>query len=302
VPNSSPVPPDPTWAELRAHAAQRVARPAEAGWLLEEVSGLDAAELIAAADEPAPGRAVGRLHELLDRLEAGEPVQYVIGSWSFRGLEVMVDRRVLIPRPETEITAEVAITEAARLGKRTGPAEAWTGGITSYAVADLGTGSGALALALASALPDAEVWATDISPDALAVARANVGGSGSTGVRVRLAEGSWYGALPPHLRGHLTLVVSNPPYVAAGEALPAVVADHEPRQALVSGPTGLEAIEAVVAGAPGWLAPGGVLVCEIAPHQAGAAVELAAAAGFAQTDIRRDLAGRERVLVAGSPG
>lgn len=294
--------PDVTWAELRARAEERVGRPAEANWLLEEVSGLDAAELLGAAGEPAPSRAVRRLAELLARREAGEPVQYVLGSWSFRNLDLMVDPRVLIPRPETEITAEVAIAETARAGKRTGGAEAWDGGLTTYAVADLGTGSGALALALASELPDAEVWATDVSPDALAVARANVAGAGSIGVRVRLAEGSWYEALPPHLRGALTLVVANPPYIAAHETLPPEVADHEPRDALVSGPTGLEAIEVVVGGASKWLEPAGVLVCELAPHQSGAVGELAAAAGFADVQIRRDLAGRNRVLVARSPG
>ncbi|MGH9026661.1 MAG: N5-glutamine methyltransferase family protein, partial [Acidimicrobiia bacterium] len=236
----------PTWGELRARAEERVRRPAEARWLMAEVSGFGAAETAPADPEPAPSRAVRRLDELLSRLEAGEPLQYVLGSWSFRGIDLVVDPRVLIPRPETEITAEIAIAEAAGTGKRTGRAEVWTGAVTSYTVADLGTGSGALALALASELPDAEVWATDASLDALAVARANVVGAGSTGVRVRLAEGSWYGALPPHRRGELTLIVSNPPYVAEHETLPPEVAEYEPREALVSGPTGLEAIEIVV--------------------------------------------------------
>jgi release factor glutamine methyltransferase len=276
--------------------------PSEARWLLEEVSGLDAAELLAEADRSAPARAERRLDELVTRRRAGAPLQYVLGSWSFRGIDLMVDPRVLIPRPETETTAELAIEEAGRAGKQRGRADPWGGGVTAYAVADLGTGSGALALALAAELPDAEVWATDASADALEVARANVAGAGTTGVRVRLAHGSWYDALPERLRGALALVVSNPPYVAGDETLPPEVADHEPLAALVSGPTGLEAIEILVGEAPGWLAPDGVLVCELAPHQAGAALELARGAGFAEMHVRSDLAGRDRVLVARHPG
>ena len=163
----------------------------------------------------------------------------------------MVDRRVLVPRPETEVVARTAIDEVVRLGARRGAHDPWGGAATSFPVADLGTGSGAIALALARELPDAEVWATDVSDDALAVARANLAGVGSAATRVRLESGSWFDALPEALRGRLRLVVSNPPYVAEHEVadLPADVADWEPRQALVSGPTGLEAIEAILAGA-----------------------------------------------------
>jgi release factor glutamine methyltransferase len=150
-------------------------------------------------------------------------------------------------------------------------------------------------------LPDAEVWATDVSDDALAVARANLAGVGSAATRVRLECGSWFDALPADLRGRLQLVVSNPPYVAEHEVadLPSDVADWEPRSALVSGPSGLEAIEAIVADAPAWLDPGGsALVLELAPHQADAAAQAAIAAGFRDVEIVRDLAGRDRALVA----
>jgi release factor glutamine methyltransferase len=145
------------------------------------------------------------------------------------------------------------------------------------------------------------VWATDVSEDALAVARANLAGVGSAATRVRLESGSWFDALPDALRGRLRLVVSNPPYVAEHEFpdLPADVADWEPRQALVSGPSGLEAIEAILAGARDWLDPaGGTLVVELAPHQADVAVGAATTAGFDDVGIVRDLADRERVLVA----
>ena len=194
----------------------------------------------------------------------------------------------------------MAIVEAARLGARRGRRSAWSGTTTAYAVADLGTGSGALALALATELPDAEVWATDRSAAALAVAWANLAGAGTDATRVRLTEGDWFDALPDALRGRLRVVVSNPPYVAEDEYddLPPEVARHEPRDALVSGPTGLEAIERIVQDSPHWLEPGGVLVVEIATPRASAAKALARAAGLVDVRVERDLTGRERVLVA----
>lgn len=300
----------PTWGELRAGAearlsAARVPQPAiESRWMLEQVSGLDPAEQVVVAATQAPRRAAVALDGLVVRRVEGEPLQYVLGSWSFCGLDLLVDRRVLIPRPETEVVAQVAIEEVHRLGERIGAADPWSGAATSYAVADLGTGSGALALALAAALPDAQVWATDVSDDALAVARANVAGAGTPSARVRIAWGSWYEALPAELRGGVRLIVSNPPYVAEPEVgdLPDVVASWEPRDALVSGPTGMEALESVIGGAPEWLEPGGTLVVELAPHQADAARVLARAAGFPDPVVAPDLAGRDRVLVARRAG
>jgi len=299
-----------TWRELVDRAAARLVvcgidrADVEARWIVEQATGLDAAELLAGANEPATGRGVSRVDELVDRRVAGEPLQYVLGSWAFHEFELLVDPRVLIPRPETEVVAEVAIEEVVRLGARRGASDAWTAGLTEFTVADLGTGSGALALALAAALPRAEVWATDVSADALAVARANLAGAGLPATRIRLAEGSWFDALPADLRGTLRLVVSNPPYIAEAEvaSLPDVVVRWEPRAALVSGPTGLEAIEEIARVAPEWLAPEGTLVCELAPHQAQAATGIARAAGFATVDVRRDLAGRDRMIVARRTG
>jgi len=269
--------------------------------MVERVSGYDGVELVVGEHEPATEPAVDHLERMLARRAAGEPLQYVLGRWQFLGLDLLVDRRVLVPRPETEVVAQVAIDEVVRLGGRRGARDPWSGAGAAYRVADLGTGSGALALALAVELPDAEVWATDVSDDALAVARANAAGLGSAATRVRIAAGSWFDALPEELRGSLRLVVSNPPYVAEFEVadLPAVVADWEPRAALVSGATGLEAIEVLVRDARAWLDPNGAaLVVELAPRLAGAAVELARAEGFGDVEVRRDLAGRERVLVA----
>lgn len=273
---------------------------AEARWMVLEVSGYDAAELVVEEDEHAPSLARHRLAAMIDRRRAGEPLQYVLGSWSFRGLDVMVDRRVLIPRPETEVVAQAAIDELVRLGARVGRTDPWAAGHTEFAVADLGTGSGVLALSLAAEVPDAAVWATDRSPAALAVARANLASIGTAATRVRLLEGDWFAALPDALRGGLRLVVSNPPYVTAAElgGLAPEVRDHEPVEALVSGPTGLECLERIVADAPTWLEPSGVLVLELAPHQAADVAARAAAAGFASVEVRDDLTGRARALVA----
>jgi release factor glutamine methyltransferase len=257
--------------------------------------------LILAEDEPASTLSAQHLDDMLQRRAAGEPLQYVLGSWPFLGHDLFVDHRVLVPRPETEVVAQIAIDEMVRLGARRGRSDPLAGLVTAYAVADLGTGSGALALALASDLPDAEVWATDVSDDALAVARANFAGAGSVAERLRAASGSWFDALPDDLRGRLRLVVSNPPYIAADEVatLPREVVDWEPRDALVSGPTGIEALEHIVREAPKWLdRRGSVLVCELAPHQAEAITAHATEQGFADVAVRPDLTGRDRVLVA----
>jgi release factor glutamine methyltransferase len=229
------------------------------------------------------------------RRAAGEPLQYVLGRWQFRSLDLMVDRRVLIPRPETEQVVEVALAELDRMGPESPAAR------SSRIAVDLGTGSGAIALSLAAERPRLDVWATDISSDALAVATANLAGlGGRAAARVRLTSGRWWAALPDELRGRLDLVVSNPPYVSSGEMteLDPEIVRWEPRLSLEAGPTGLEALEEILDGAPSWLRPGGAAVLEIAPHQRAAAVQLAEVGGFSEIEVRPDLAGRDRALVA----
>jgi release factor glutamine methyltransferase len=293
-----------TWKELRAHAERELAgldtAANEARWIVEQASGLRGGDLVAEQHEVAPTMAAARVDSMIQRRSAGEPLQYVLGEWSFRGIDLFVDPRVLIPRPETEVTAQVAIDEAAAAGARRGRHDAWSGAQGEFIVVDLGTGSGALAISLAAELPDAEVWATDADADALAVARANAAGHAGAATRIRLVEGDWFEALPEQLRGHVRVVVSNPPYVAMHEVddLPTEVVAFEPHRALVSGPTGMEAIERIITDAPGWLASTGSLVVEIAPHQADAATKLAGDRGFRAARVQRDLAGRERVLVA----
>lgn len=290
-----------TWSDLRAHAERVLSgaglerSPTEARWLVERV-----ADGEAPGDAPAPARCVGRLVEMLERRVAGEPLQHVLGRWAFRHLELLVDRRALVPRPETEVVAEVALEEAERLGLRRGRPDPWADTPTTATAVDLGTGTGALALALVDELSEVAVWATDASGDALSLARANLSSVGLAATRVRLAQGEWFEALPGELAGGVQVIVSNPPYVAEHEvaSLPPEVRDHEPRRALVGGPRGTEALERIVAEAPGWLAPGGTLVCELAPHQAAGMAERARACGFPEVLVRPDLAGRDRVLVA----
>jgi release factor glutamine methyltransferase len=287
-------------AEQQLRAARVDAPDVEARWMVERASGYDGVELVMGEHEPATGPGTAHLDGMLARRVAGEPLQYVLGRWQFLELDLLVDHRVLVPRPETEVVARLAVEEVVRLGGKQGRGDPWMIS-TAYAVADLGTGSGALALTLASELADAEVWATDASDEALAVARANLTGIGVAATRVRFARGSWFAALPDELRGMLRLVVSNPPYVAEHEVadLPRTVADWEPRGALVSGPTGLEAIEEIVRDAFQWLDPAGsALVVELAPHQADTAAALATRIGYSEVLIRCDLTGRARALVA----
>lgn len=277
-----------TWRQLLAEASDCLYSAGEARRIVERASGMEGSELHLGLDDPVTARPAAHFEAMVRRRAAGEPLQYVLGSWSFRSLDLFVDKRVLIPRPETEAVVEVALAELARVGQ------------SRPTIVDLGTGSGAIALSLATEVTGAEVWATERSPDALAVARANLAGLGASGTGVRLAEGSWFSALPPMLRGRVHLVVSNPPYVGEREVpdLPPEVARWEPREALVAGPTGLEQMEAIVEDAPVWLSRPGALVVEIAPHQAEAAVGCAIGAGFSDVEVRPDLAGRLRALVA----
>lgn len=285
----------PTWRDLYDETRRRVDNDMEARWIVEEASGCSWSELVGEgnAATPVTTPAVNRLRAMLDRRAAGEPLQYVLGHWSFRTIDLMVNRRVLIPRPETEQVVEAALQEldAARdddPGRR-------------LVAVDLGTGSGAIALSIAAERPRVDVWATDLSQAALDVASANLAGIGGfAATRVRFAQGSWWAALPDDLRGKVDLVVSNPPYVSAGEmaSLDPAVRDWEPASALEAGPIGLEALEEILADATEWLTPNGAAVIEIAPHQADTAAAVSRKYGFADVRVEPDLAGRDRVLVA----
>jgi release factor glutamine methyltransferase len=280
-----------SWRQLLVETTELVGDATEARWICQEASGLEGAAWVLGLDAPATVRAVARLDAMVARRRSGEPLQYVLGHWAFRSLDLLVDRRVLIPRPETEQLVDLALAEAATLPR-------------PLTVADLGTGSGAIALALAVELgpKDVRVWATDVDPGALDVAGANLAGIGRAAVQVRLAGGQWYEALPASLRGEIGLVVSNPPYIADGDPqTEAAVREWEPAGALFAGPDGLDALREVVGGAAGWLQRGGALVCELGIGQGKTVTELAAAAGLAEVRIEPDLAGHDRFLVARRP-
>ena len=256
--------------------------------MCEVASGFDRDEFLAMLDVPATNRGLAHLDSMLARLETGEPLQYVLGRWGFRRLDLMVDRRVLIPRPETETVVEVAL----RLARSMEP---------PLVCADLGTGSGAIGLSLAVELsmPGLTVWMTDRSSEALDVARANAAGIGVAAAKVRLAAGDWFAALPPVLRGELALVVSNPPYVGVDDhELEAVVRDWEPAVALFGGADGLDEIRRVVVEGREWLRPGGWLVLEIGSGQGPAVDALLREAGYDEVGIIADLTGLDRVAVA----
>ncbi|MDW3219283.1 MAG: peptide chain release factor N(5)-glutamine methyltransferase [Acidimicrobiales bacterium] len=273
------------WRELLAEAAARVGE-RDARRIVEELTDAAPGQLHRELDDLVTERALARFDEMVARRAAGEPLQYVLGRWGFRSLDLMVDRRVLIPRPETEVVAGLAIDAVVARGTE-----------RDVLVADLGTGSGAIALAVAAECTAARVLATDASADALAVARANLAGLGRAAARVSLHDGSWFDALPDGLCGSLDVIVSNPPYVADDEDLPAVVGEWEPPGALRAGPDGLDDLHCIVDQSVRWLAADGTLVLEMAPDQTVAIARRCEQRGFVAS-IHQDLAGRDRAVVA----
>ena len=247
--------------------------------LLAHVLGTTRTYLIASLDEPLAQSAGERLAELVARRAALEPVAYLIGEREFYGLPLYVDRRVLVPRPETELLVDLALAASARLPSN-----------QALAVADIGTGSGAIAIAVAANLPQAHVWAVDLSEAALEVARANVERHG-LGDRITLLHGDGLWPLP----GPVDLLLSNPPYTIL-ETIDENVRRYEPHLALDGGPGGLQVIRKLLATAPRYL-KGRSLLMEIGAWQ-GQAVKALAAASFpdAAITIHRDLAGLDRVL------
>jgi release factor glutamine methyltransferase len=277
-----------TWRALWQQTIDVLGERGPARWLCETACGLDGDDFTAALDEPATERMVSQLDTMVARYRSGEPLAYVLGRWSFRTLDLMIDRRVLIPRPETELLAEHAIAAAREF--------------TPRVVVDLGTGSGAIGLSLAAELPidGTEVWLTDASSDALDVARANVSAVGRGAANVRIAHGSWFDALPAELRGRVNVVVSNPPYIAHDD--PEVddsVRDWEPESALFAAADGLRDIATIVQGAREWLAPGGHLFVEIGYRQGEAVLAIARAADFGgeSVDVPGAASGRATIEI-----
>lgn len=280
-----------TWRSLWAETERDHGR-VHARWLCEEAAGVFGDEFVEVLDDAATERSVAHLDHMLQRLQTGEPLQYVLGHWSFRSIDVMIDRRVLIPRPETELVAEVAIERAKSFSPKSSQ---------PIRCADLGTGSGAIGLSMLAELPrgSAEVWLTDLSADALDVARANGAGLGMAGSGARYAHGVWFDALPAELRGTLAVVVSNPPYIAEGDdRVDESVREWEPASALYAGVDGLDDIRRIARGAVHWLCGGGWLVLEIGAGQGPAVEQVLAEAGLVEIEVRPDLAGHDRIASA----
>ena len=281
-----------TWGELLQVTAVELGNEQEARWLCEHASGLDRVELDAARDEVVSQRCGVALRAMVARRLTGEPLQYVMKSWAFRHLDVLVDNRVLIPRPETEVMVQAALDLAREMISKTN---------SKLRVADLGTGSGVIGLSLASELPRGsnEVWLTDLSADALEVARANLAGLGLINGDVRVAQGSWFAALPSELKNSFDLIVSNPPYIGVYDpSVESSVLNHEPHLALFAGSDGLAAYREIVSHSGEWLATDGWIVLEIGHQQGDAVRELLAQNSFKQIEIRKDLAGRDRIALA----
>jgi release factor glutamine methyltransferase len=252
----------------------------DAEYLLAHVLGVPRLELYLDHDRALEPAQVDSLRELVRRRGKREPLAYVLGSWSFYGLELHCDARALVPRPETEILVErcLALLE----------------GIATPAIVDVGTGTGAIALALAARLPEASVTAIDLSPDALALAAENAA-LNDLGDRVEFLQGD---VLAPVAGRRFDLVASNPPYVAEGEAVDAEVSAYEPAMAVFAGDGGRATLERLAAAAPAALRPGGHLVVEVAEGQAPWLAERLAGGGYEEIEVTRDLRGVERVVVA----
>ncbi len=284
------------WRELLLEATERLARAGisepeiSARRIVEECSGAEGAELALVLGDFVTERGMASFDRRLARRLAGEPIQYVVGRWGFRTLDLFVDHRVLIPRPETEIVAGVAIDEVHRLSSVIGQVTA----------VDLGCGSGAIGLSIAAEVSEVDVWLTDLSDDAIVVARSNLAGLGRKAVRTRISSGSWFEALPAELAGSIGVIASNPPYIAESEQLGSAVTDWEPSMALVSGSSGTEALEHIVDEAPAWLIDGGALVLEMSPWQTDFIAERAAER-FSEVEVFDDLRRRARGVVARSP-
>jgi release factor glutamine methyltransferase len=268
------------WLGARGSDAPRL----DAEVLLAHVRGCPRIALYTAFDTPVADAERARFRELVKRRGEGEPVAYLVGSREFFSLPFTVTKDVLIPRPETEglVVRSLDLVKSAAAPR----------------IADVGTGSGAIAVTLAKQLPRATLVATDIAPAALAVAAANAERHG-VAERIEFVECDLLA--DPRAAGPWDVIVSNPPYVRDDEypALPRDVRDHEPKTALVAGPTGVEIVTRLAAEAAERLAPGGWLLVEIGPSTAAAAeAALAAQAGLVPGPTLKDLAGLPRIVQA----
>jgi release factor glutamine methyltransferase len=242
--------------------------------------------LLSRDDMKLNGLALDEWKTLESKRQRGEPIAYLIGKRGFHNIELQVAPSVLIPRPETELLVEIALREIERIKNE----------VPTAKVLDLGTGSGAIALAIANEAPNAQMVATDQSAEALAIAKLNTKSLGLE-ARVALAQGDWYQALKEN--AIFDIIVSNPPYIRAQDShLLEGDLRFEPTDALTDHSTGLSCLEAIVMGAKNHLKTMGLLAVEHGFDQSGAVVELMKTAGLRDIQAHQDLAGRFRVVSA----
>ena len=279
---------------MLATTVQQLGNAQEARWLCEHASGMDASEFSAEQDQLVTVACAKSLDSMVRNRLSGVPLQYVMKRWAFRHLDVMVDERVLIPRPETEQVVQTALDIARKIGSN-----------VALRVVDLGTGSGVIGLSMAFELgaDAAHVWLTDASVDALDVARANMVGIGRAAANVRVAHGSWWNALPQDIAGQIDIAICNPPYIAYadGEVAPDVHV-YEPHAALYAHDNGLADLRTVIEGAATWLKKSGWLVLEIGYQQGTDVLAMMTASGLIDAEIKKDLSGRDRIAVGRLPG
>lgn len=266
--------------EFRARAEALRLDPRDVDQLLSDCIGRPQSWLLAHGEESVDHSLAHGFTEQVERRFAGEPLQYIRSRAEFYGREFVVDSRVLIPRPETELLVESVLLRARR----------------GASILDIGTGSGCIAITLQLERPDLRVIGSDISINALAVAQRNAETLGA-GVAFTCAD------LLEAFRGPLDAVVSNPPYIPAGDlpSLQTEVRDHEPRLALTSGTDGLDAIRRLLGSANRLLTRGGLLALEIGFAQSAEVVALTKSSGWPEADVLEDLAGIDRVVILGAP-
>lgn len=251
----------------------------DAELIVAHALGIDRTRVIIDANRPLEGAELAKLRELVKRRRAHEPIAYLRGEREFYGLRFRVDRRVLIPRPDTEALVDVALARTQHVS-------------LSMRMLDLCTGSGCVAIAVARQRPTAKIVAADLSDDALAVARANAARLGA--YNVAFVKSDLFASIP----GKFDIVTANPPYIPTAEieTLAADIKDFEPRLALDGGADGLDLVRRIAAAAPEHLVPGGVLALEIGAGEAATAIEILEAHGFTDVRADRDYGRIERVV------
>ena len=280
-----------TIREALAEASAAGTSALDASLLLASILNTSRSSLIAADSQPLTGASLAAFRGLIQRRLAGECTAYILGRKEFYGLDFQVNPAVLVPRPDTETLVEAALAEINQLSATDQPLR----------VLDLCTGSGVVAIALKHTMPELEVWAADISAEALETAKANAERLLPPD-SIHFCHGDLFEALPPTPYSLFPLIVSNPPYIPTADiAGLAPEVRGEPLLALDGGDDGLEIIRRIISKAPEFLFPGGILLLEADPRQMGHITALLHQADFADIQTRRDLSGKERVIAAKKP-